>query len=77
MIKPNKLSVIILSEKWPKNDKHLSEYVRPPGYESAYRNRDDKCGWDIGIYIRDTIEFKARNDISKLDESIEPLWVEI
>ena len=46
-----------------------------PVYEFAYRNRDEKCGGGVGIYIRDTIEFKVRNDISKLDES--NLWVEI
>ena len=46
-----------------------------PVYEFAYRNRDEKCGGGVGIYFRDTTEFKVRNDISKLDES--NLWVEI
>ena len=71
MINQTNLDVIMLSETWLKNDKHLLEYVRLPAYKFAYRIRDEKCGGDIGIYIRDTIESKVRNDIWKLDESIE------
>ena len=77
MINQTRFDVITLSETWLKNDKHLIEYVRLPGYEFAYRNRDEKHGGGVGIYIRDTIEFKLRSDISKLDDSIEHLWVEI
>lgn len=29
------------------------------------------------MYITDMIELKVRNDISKLDESIDHLWIEI
>ena len=47
------------------------------GYEFVYRNRDEKRGGGVGIYTRDMIEFKVRSDISKLDDSIEHLWVEI
>ena len=77
MINQTKFDVITLSETWLKNDKHLLEYVRLPGYEFAYRNRDERRGGGVGIYIRDTIEFKVRSDISKLDDSIEHLWLEI
>ena len=77
MINQTRFDVITLSETWLKNDKHLLEYVRPPSYEFAYRNRDEKRGGGVGIYIRDTTEFKLRSDISKLDDSIEHLWVEI
>ena len=52
-------------------------FTRLPGYELTYRNRDEERGGCVGIYIRDTIEFMVRDDISKLDESIEHLWVEI
>ena len=68
MINQTNFDVIALSEKWLKNDKHLLECVRLPGYEFAYRNRNKKRGGGVGIYIKDTIEFKLRNDISKLDE---------
>ena len=36
MINQTKFDVITLSETWLKNDKHLLEYVRLPGYEFAY-----------------------------------------
>ena len=36
MIIQTKFDVITLSETWLKNDKHLLEYVRLPGYEFAY-----------------------------------------
>ena len=55
----------------------LETFTRLPGYEFTYRNRDEKRGEGGGIYIRDAIEFMVRNDISKLDESIEHLWVDI
>ena len=71
------VDVITLSETWLKNDKHLLEYVTLPCYEFAYRNRDEKSGGGIRIYIRDTTEFKVGSNISKLDDSIECLWVEI
>ena len=38
---------------------------------------NEKSGGGIRIYIRDTIEFKVDSNISKLDDSIEWLWVEI
>ena len=38
---------------------------------------NEKSGGGIRIYIRDTIEFKVDSNISKLDDSIECLWVEI
>ena len=40
MINQTDFDVIKLSETWLKNDKHLLEYVRLPGYEFAFRNRD-------------------------------------
>ena len=43
----------------------------------AYRDRDEKRGGGVGVYIRDTIEFEVCSDILKLDDSIEHLWVEI
>ena len=77
MINQTKFDVFSLSDTWLKKDKHLLEYVRLPGYELAYRNRDENRGGSVGIYIKATIEFKVRSDILKLDYSIEHLWVEI
>ena len=58
MMNQTNFDVIALSETWLKNDKHVLEYVRLPGFEFAYRIRDEKGGGGVGIYIRDKIEFK-------------------
>ena len=60
MINQTNFDVITLSETWLKSAKHLLKNVRLPGYEFAYRNRDEKLGGGVGTYIRDTIEFKVR-----------------
>ena len=56
MINQTKFDIITLSETWLKNDKHLLGYVTLPGSEFAYRNRDEKRGGGVGIFIKDTIE---------------------
>ena len=71
--KPKNLDVIIVSEMWLKNDKHLPEYLTGPGYEFAYWNRDEKRGGGVAIYIRDAREFKVYNGISKLDDQLN-IW---
>ena len=68
---------ITLSETWLKNDKHLLENVSLPGNQFSYRNRDEKRGGGVGVYIKDCITYKIRNDIISLDNSLEYLWVEV
>ena len=77
MINESKFDIIVLSETWLKNDKHLLEYVNLPGYKFSYRNRDEKRGGGVGVYIKDCITYKIRSDIISLDDSLEQLWVEI
>ena len=40
-------------------------------YSFCYKNRDERRGGGIGIYIKDTIKYKERQNLSKLDETIE------
>jgi len=77
MVHQTKFDIITLSKTWLKNDRHLLEYVKLPGYNFTYRNRDEKRGGGVDIYIKDTIQFKIRNDIVNVDKSIEHLWVEV
>ena len=77
MVNKLKLDIITLSETWLKNDKHLLEYVNLPGYKFSYRNRDEKRGGGVGVYIKDCITYKIRNDIISLDDSLEHLRVEV
>ena len=60
IINQTKFDVITVSERWLKNDKHLLEYLRLPGYEFVYQNRDEKRGGGVGIYIRDAIEIQGK-----------------
>ena len=77
MINQANFDVITLSKTLLKNDKYLLEYFRLHGYEFTYRNRDEKRGGGVEIYIRNTMGFKVRNGISKFNESIGHLRVEI
>ena len=77
MVNEQKFDIITLSETWLKNDEHLLEYANLPGYKFSYRNRDEKRGGDIGLYIKDYITYKIRNDIISPDDALEHLWVEV
>ena len=77
IVNESKFDIITLSETWLKNDKHLLEYVNLPGYKSSNKNRDEKRGGGVGVYIKDRITYKIRNDKISLEDSLEHLWVEI
>jgi len=62
MLKQHQFDIITLSETWLKDNKHLLEYVKLSGYNFSFKNRDNKRGGGVGVYIKDTIEYKVRND---------------
>ena len=66
-----------ISETSLKNDKHFLEYVSLLGYKFSCRNRDEKRDGGVGVYIKDCVTYKIRNDIISLDDSLEHLWVEV
>ena len=72
MVIESKFDIITLSEIRLKNDK----YVNLPGYKFSNRNRDEKRGGGVDVYIKFCITFKIRSDITSLDDSLEHLWVE-
>ena len=69
--------VVTLSETWLKDNPYLLEYVSIPGYISVFRNRDVIRGGGVGAYLRESINFKRREDIEKLQPEFEHLWLEI
>ncbi|CAB4040003.1 Hypothetical predicted protein, partial [Paramuricea clavata] len=69
--------IIAMSETWLKNNPHLLEYVNIPGYSSAFRNRDKIRGGGVGVYLRDTINYKRRTDIEDIEPELEHIWLEI
>ena len=76
MVYHHTFDIITLSETWLRNDTNLLQYVQIPGYSFRYKNRDEWRGGSVGVYIKDTIKYKERQDLSKLDEGIEHMWIE-
>ena len=69
--------IITLSETWLRNDTNLLQYVQILRYSFCYKNRDERRGGGVGMYIKATIKYKERHDLSKLDETIEHnMWIE-
>ena len=66
-----------MSETWMKNNPHLLQYVSIPGYINLFRNRDEIRGGGVGLYIKNSINFKRRTDIEKIEPELEQIWVEI
>ena len=69
--------IVALSETWLKDNNFLLDYVTIPGYNSEYRNREQKRGGGVGFYLKENIKYQVRKDLVKLDESMEHLWLEV
>ena len=77
MLENHKFDIVALSETWLKDNKHQYEYVQIPGYNTVFRNRENKKGGGVGFYVKDHVSFTLRNDIMKMDDSIETIWIEV
>ena len=76
MLQEHLFDILTLSEMQLKDDVNLLNYVQIPGYKFSYRNRNEKRGEGVGLYIKDSIEYKVRHGLNKIDESIKHLWME-
>ena len=76
MLYHHPFDIITLSETWLRSDANLLQYVQIPGYNFCYKNWDERRGGGVGIDIKDTIKYKERQDLNKLDETIEHMWKE-
>ena len=76
MLYQHPFDIITLSETWLRNDTNLLQYLQIPGYSFCYKNRDQRRGGGVGMYIKLTVKYKERQDLSKLDETIEHMWIE-
>ena len=65
--------IMTLSEAWLKDDENLLNYVQIPGYKFSYKNRHERTGGVVGLYNKDSIEYKVRHDLNKIDGSIKHL----
>ena len=76
MLYQHPFDIVTLSETWLRKDANLQQCVQIPGYSFCYKSRDERRVCGVGMYIKDTIKYKERQDLSKLDETIEHTWIE-
>ena len=77
LIQRYSFDVITMSETWLKENNLLIQYVTIPGYIHAFNNRDKIRGGGVGVYIKESIKFKRREDLEKRYPTMEHLWIEI
>ena len=77
MLEDRKFNLVALSETWLKDNEHQYEYVQISGYNTVFRSRESKKGGRVGFYIKDHLSFTLRNGITKMDDSIEAIWVDV
>ena len=44
---------------------------------SFFRNSDEKSRGGIGVYVKDCTNYKVRNDIVSINETLDHLWIEV
>ena len=71
------MNIITMSETCLLNNPTLLDYVTLPGYTALFRNREGTRGGSVGTYICDSIQFKRKKDIERLQPEIEHLWIEV
>ena len=77
MLENHKFDIVALSETWLKDNNNQYEYVQIPGYNTVFPNRENKKGGGVGFYVKDHLSFTLRNYITKMDDSIETIWIEV
>ena len=77
MLENCKFNLVALSETSLKDNEHQYEYVQISGYNTVFRSRENKKGGGVGFYVKDYLSFTLRNDITKMDDSIEAIWIEV
>ena len=77
MVSTYNFDMYCLSETWLSDNQHLLDHVQIPGYSMFYQNRSNKRGGGVGVYLKESMKCKVRNDITKLDDQLEHLWIEI
>ena len=75
MMNTYNFDIVALSETWLKESHHLQNYVQINGYNATFKNRENKKGGGVGLYIKDHLKYTVRHDLSKIDETLEILWV--
>ncbi|XP_031571341.1 uncharacterized protein LOC116305543 [Actinia tenebrosa] len=71
-------SLIGITETWLDKRNSSSDYINIEGYNFIQKSRDDRPGGGVGLFIKDDINFKIRNDLTVFDSQIlESIFIEI
>jgi len=65
MLNIYKFDIITLSETWLQSNQQQLDYVKIPGYNQLFKNRDNKRGGGVGLYAKENFCFTPRNDLTK------------
>ena len=68
-------SILCFSETWCDDLDNFTYDL--PNYTSSHQKRSDRKGWGVSVYIHNSLNFKARLDISTNCRDIESLKLEI
>ena len=77
MLQVYQFDLIALSETWVQDCSFQENYVQINGQNPVFRNRIGKHGGNIGFYIKESIGYKVRHNLSKKHNNLEILFVEI
>ena len=70
--------IISLTETWLQNqNQHQHDNVQIDGYKFVHKDRIDRRGGGVGIYIKDNIVFKERKELTSLNSTVEHQWIEV
>ena len=75
MLYHHPFDIIMLSETRLRKDTNLLQYVQMPRHSFCYKSKYERRG-GVTMYIKATIKYKERQGLSKLDETIEHMWIE-
>ena len=50
--------------------------MQTPGYKFSYRNKNERWGAGVRLYIIDSIKCKVHHDMNKIHETMEYIWIE-
>ena len=57
--------------------KYQHNYVQINGYNAVFKNRANKRGGGVGLYLKEQLQYKVRNDLMRNYTTLEVLLVEI
>ena len=77
MINENQFDIVTLFKTSLNDNKHLRDYVKIPDCNFVYKNREQKRDGGVGAYLKEELDFKIRQDLNRLDTTIEQVWLEI